>query len=170
MTKITQHIITISVLTCFLFYTCATVIMFNYRLDKIKSANEVRKEVSETDHVLTRLVIPLHEVQWEHEFEFFWDGFMYDVVEKETINDTLYCIAYKDIEETTLKKELARHYEKNQSQHNNKTIDKFQFPTFIVSANSILIHPKNNILLQQYYSLQMGRIFFAELFIPPDQC
>lgn len=165
-----QHIITITVLICFLFYTCGNVILFNYRLDNINAINNVKNEGTEKAHILTKLVIPLKEIRWKHEFEFYWNGFMYDIAEKEIINDTLYCLAYQDIEETALKKELAEHFETNKSQKNNPKVEILKFPDFIKSSNKLLIHPEENILAHQYYFIQTGRIFCSLLFIPPDIC
>ncbi len=169
MYKKTGHIITISVLILFLFYSCGNVLFFNYRLDQIKSNNNVRNEVAGNDHILSKLVIPLHEVKWEHEYEFMWNGSMYDVAEKEIMHDTLYCIAYKDTEENALKKELAEHFETKPSEKNTGNIIKLQFPDYLSSAQSPLVHPTDNFGLQQTNVLQKGRIFFAALFIPPDQ-
>lgn len=169
MYKKTGHIIAISVLILFLFYSCGNVLFFNYRLDQIKSNNNVRNEVAGNDHILSKLVIPLHEVKWEHEFEFMWNGCMYDISEKEIINDTLYCIAYKDKEETELKKELAEHYESKRSEKNTSNIIKLQFPDYLLSAQTPLVHPTDKIVLQQSDYIQKGRSFSTALFIPPDQ-
>jgi hypothetical protein len=168
MKKKSQHIIAISVLVCFLIYTSGTIILFEYRLDNIQSANNVRKKVSENEHVLIHLEIPLHEVHWEHEYEFFWNGFMYDISEKEIINDTLFCLAYQDAEETELKKELSNQMKSEQTQNKERNPNNFNFPVFITSLKLKLFHPINYIVFEQYITSNSGRNFSSAVFIPPD--
>ncbi len=165
-----HHIIAISVLMCFLFYICGSVILFEYRLDKIQSANNVRYKVSENKHVLRHLKIPLEEIKWEHDYEFFWNGFMYDISEKVIINDTLYCLAYQDVEETELKNELSQQMEEQQTQKKERNANNFKFPIFIASMKLGLFHPKKCILFDHYISLHSGRNFSIPVFIPPDLC
>ncbi len=68
------------------------------------------EEKSEHKELVTLSFGPedLNELRWEHEWEFEYQGQMYDVVERKIDNDTTILICFWDQEETHLKNELRK--------------------------------------------------------------
>lgn len=104
-----KKLICIGFLTSILSPTLITYYSFHYRSSFIKEEvdSHIEKGVEEDELILLKFS---HEetqtlLRWEHAREFEYNQQMYDIVESEALEDSMYYWVWWDIEETELKKE-----------------------------------------------------------------
>lgn len=86
------------------------------------------------------------KVKWKHSKEFQYKAEMYDIVETEFINDSVYYWVWWDKEETALNKKVAslvrQNFAQNPYQNNKNEVITHFFKTLYFSSPTVLINPK----------------------------
>jgi hypothetical protein len=87
----------------FLYYTAGMYCFYHLQDAAIKKAHSAEALRENKSEELVELRFALAEIQWEDEHEFYHAGKLYDIVSAKQTNDSLFCVAYHDGEEQTLK-------------------------------------------------------------------
>jgi len=105
------------------------------------------------------------KVQWEHSKEFEFEGKMYDVVEKEMVNDSIRFFCWLDEEETELNKRLKSlltDVYKNDLPLKMKNDLVFDFYKTLFFYQNELITFKTNFEEQQFQELEYNNKYFYQ--------
>jgi hypothetical protein len=106
-----KRLLAVALVALFFVPLVGTLLFYHYRVWEIrKHVKQHLIAVTSTDElVLIKLTRPEAQtlLRWEHPAEFEYQGQMYDVVKKESRDDTLYFWCWWDYEETSLNKQLT---------------------------------------------------------------
>lgn len=134
---------------CLSLSICGYVVVFRIRLVKAKAEMKANLQANKCMESIEEFSFSLEEIaqlKWEHDKEFFYNGTMYDVVEKQVQGNRIliHCIA--DEKETILLRQYQKAVEKsNSSQQQNTLIAKLITANFLSPGTVHLSQPETSL-------------------------
>lgn len=79
-----------------------------YQIER-KVEAQIKEDIEEERLVILKFTLKQTQtlLRWEHAMEFEYQGQMYDVIESQTVGDSIYYKCWWDVEETKVKQQLA---------------------------------------------------------------
>lgn len=151
------------------------------KYQKIKVRKELKKQliagVDKNELVLLKFTLEESrtDLRWEHDKEFEYNNQMYDVVEKEIRNDTVYYWCWWDYEETGLNRKLqnlitdALGGDLERKKKQDHTLNFYKSLFFTQISNQNFLPPTKEIASNSFYSFSDISYFLSPPVPPPIQ-
>lgn len=105
------------------------------RISRHHAKSEIKAGLSEDEKV--RLTFSLDEIytvlNWEHSREFEYKGEMYDILEQDTLGDSILYVCFHDVDETFSKKMIKWMAEKQRKGDNPNALPDFKWNSFFAN-------------------------------------
>jgi hypothetical protein len=129
------------------FFIALSGIYLSFEFERLSIRHEVRTKIksavqkSELDLLVFHKNDLNKDIKWKHDEEFEWQGEMYDIIYKETDEDSLYYWCWADYEESELNQEMQNWiahllHDSPDSQKRNQTI-KYNYKNLFLSYPKI---------------------------------